>query len=58
MEKSREEILEKLKEIKNAMTDEEIKNASGNDLINYLMEVHRLEALLMTAIDEYSRDNK
>lgn len=58
MEKSHEEILKRLQEIRETMTEEEIKNASGDDLVNYLMEVHKLESLLMTAIDEYSRENK
>lgn len=58
MEQSREEILKRLQEIRESMTEEQIKNASGDDLVNYLMEVHKLETLLMTAIDEFSRENK
>lgn len=58
MENSREEILKQIKEIQESITEEQLKEASGEDLVNYLMEVKRLESLLMTAIDDYSRDIK
>lgn len=58
MESLRKQILEQIKEIRESITEEQLKEASGEDLVNYLMEVHRLESLLMTTIDDYTRDIK
>lgn len=58
MEKTQKEIIERIKEIRESITEEQLKEASGDDLINYLMEVRKLESLLMTAIDDFSRDIK
>lgn len=58
MENSREEVLKQIKEIRESITEEQLKKADGEDLVKYLMEVKRLESLLMTAIDDYSRDIK
>jgi len=58
LESLRKQILEQIKEIRESITEEQLKEASGEDLVNYLMEVHRLESLLMTTIDDYTRDIK
>lgn len=56
MEDPKEEILKQIREIRESITEEQIKEATGEDLVNYLMEVRRLESLIMTIIDDYSRD--
>ena len=58
MDSSKEEILNHIREIRESMTEEHIKEATGEDLVECLMEICRLEALLMTIIDDYSREIK
>lgn len=53
---SKEEILKQIREIRESITEEQIKEATGEDLVNYLIEVRKLESLLMTIVDDYSRD--
>ena len=58
LEKVYDDILKQIREIRETITEEELKNTNGEDLISYLMEVHRLESLIMTAIDDVSKDVK
>ena len=58
MESSQEEILQSIKEIQDSISEEQLKNADGKDLVEYLMKVRKLESLLMTIIDDYSKEIK
>ena len=58
LESSQEEILQSIKEIQDSISEEQLKNADGKDLVEYLMKVRKLESLLMTIIDDYSKEIK
>ena len=51
MEEESKEILEKINSLHESLTEESLKNASKEDVFEYLRLVDELKAMLITTID-------